>query len=288
MAFPNGLLEILQGNLLWRQIVNSNFEDLDENRILVGTLGARPAFGNAGRFYYATDTNEFFHDDGAAWVLLNGASAALTTKGDVLGHDGTSVDRLPVGADGQALVADAASPLGLKYDNVMVPIITTKGDLRTHDGVSPVRLPVGPDGHRLVADSGATEGMSWQAPISQQVSATGQVSTTSASYVVIPSMTIAVPAGGGTYLVMFSASGRGSTPSQEMEYAIHQDASIISHTHRLQDYNSGTQGDDLYMAMHSQALITGLAGGETLDVRYQTDSGTFFVEDRSLVILKIN
>lgn len=41
---------------------------------------------------------------------------ALTTKGDLLGHDGTDHQRLGVGADGTYLVADAASTNGFKWN----------------------------------------------------------------------------------------------------------------------------------------------------------------------------
>jgi hypothetical protein len=33
-----------------------------------GTLGSRPAAGNQGLYYFATDTVQFFYDTGAAWV----------------------------------------------------------------------------------------------------------------------------------------------------------------------------------------------------------------------------
>ena len=35
--------------------------------ILSGTLADRPAFGVAGRFYWATDEQMFYYDTGAAW-----------------------------------------------------------------------------------------------------------------------------------------------------------------------------------------------------------------------------
>lgn len=35
-----------------------------------GTLAARPAFGQANRFYYATDNDTLYHDTGAAWELI--------------------------------------------------------------------------------------------------------------------------------------------------------------------------------------------------------------------------
>lgn len=41
------------------------------HRHLTGTLAARPAAGNAGRFYTATDINCIFWDDGSDWRILS-------------------------------------------------------------------------------------------------------------------------------------------------------------------------------------------------------------------------
>lgn len=47
----------------------------------------------------------------------SGTTSPLTTKGDVWGFSGAN-DRLPVGTDGQAIIADSASSLGIKYSSV--------------------------------------------------------------------------------------------------------------------------------------------------------------------------
>lgn len=44
-----------------------------------------------------------------------GTSSPLTTKGDIYVHDGTQNQRLPVGTNGQVLVADSAETAGLKW-----------------------------------------------------------------------------------------------------------------------------------------------------------------------------
>src|SRR5262249_10756813 len=48
------------------------------NAFLVGALASRPApdgVGN-GRYYYATDTGQFYRDNGSAWVLLSTIATA--------------------------------------------------------------------------------------------------------------------------------------------------------------------------------------------------------------------
>ena len=109
-------------------------------------------------------------------------------------------------------------------------------------------------------------------------------STTSVTYVVISGMT-ETPAA-GTYFVSFSASGKGSSQSQQMEYSLYNNGSVIDHSERRIDWNSGAQGDQLYGAMHSQAIVT-VTGSEAIEARYKTATGTFTVEQRSLLFVRI-
>lgn len=88
----------------------------------------------------------------------------LTTKGDLLGFS-TVEARVPVGTDGDVLVADSTDPLGVKWDTPAVdpPILTTKGDILGFSTVED-RIPVGTDGDILVADSTAPLGVKWDTP----------------------------------------------------------------------------------------------------------------------------
>jgi hypothetical protein len=45
----------------------------------------------------------------------NAVAATLTTKGDILATDGSVLNRLAVGTNGQALVADSTATNGLKW-----------------------------------------------------------------------------------------------------------------------------------------------------------------------------
>jgi len=123
------------------------------------------------------------------------------------------------------------------------------------------------------------------AGIVTELTETATASTNSVFYVVLTGMTTTPIS--GSYLVSFSASGRGNLVGQNCEYAIFQNGSIISHTERNLDFNSGgTQADDLYMAMHAQALVS-VDGTEVVEVRYKTSAPTFFVEERSLLLFRL-
>jgi hypothetical protein len=92
----------------------------------------------------------------------------IDNKGDII--VGVSADNpaiLPVGDNGQLLVADSSSPTGMKWFTPLPPIlqtiITEKGDFIVGQGPeSPATLSVGGDGDILVADSSQTFGVKWE------------------------------------------------------------------------------------------------------------------------------
>ncbi|MFV3410068.1 tail fiber domain-containing protein [Bdellovibrio bacteriovorus] len=71
-----------------------------------------------------------------AIAAFNGLSP-LTTKGDVLGNDGTNDVRLPAGTNGQVLTADSAQASGLKWAT------PTTGTVTSVSGTAPVQVATG-------------------------------------------------------------------------------------------------------------------------------------------------
>jgi hypothetical protein len=86
----------------------------------------------------------------------------LTTKGDVLTHDGSDSVRYGVGTDGQVLTADSATSNGIAWKTPVggTSPLTTKGDLYTFD-TGDQRLGVGSDNQILSADSTEATGLKW-------------------------------------------------------------------------------------------------------------------------------
>lgn len=86
----------------------------------------------------------------------------LTTKGDVIVHNGTNSVRLAVGTDTFLLQADSGASEGVSWvsPSAASSPLTTKGDLFTYD-TGDQRLPVGSDGDILAANSSESTGLEW-------------------------------------------------------------------------------------------------------------------------------
>lgn len=105
-ANVQGLATALDG------IAVSYLEDLSTNR---------PAPGQHGRVFFATDTSALYYDSGAIWTLLNLNPALLVqAKGDLLvGSQSAVLQRVAVGTDGQTLQANSGSPTGVQWANTV-------------------------------------------------------------------------------------------------------------------------------------------------------------------------
>lgn len=94
-------------------------------------------------------------------ILRSGLSDA---KGDlIVGTADNAFTRVPVGTNGQTLVADSTTESGVAWSNTIPTfIVDNKGDLIVASGDDTVvRLPVGTDGQALIADSAQTSGLAW-------------------------------------------------------------------------------------------------------------------------------
>jgi hypothetical protein len=68
-------------------------------------------------------SGDILRTDGAgvlSWVAPSAGSSPLTTKGDIFGYD-TGDARIPVGNDGEVLIADSSAALGVAWGNAAVP-----------------------------------------------------------------------------------------------------------------------------------------------------------------------
>ncbi len=113
-------------------------------------------------------------DEGRGEITVSGRGTADDSIFDEVGDlvAGTGVDtaaRVPVGTDGQVLVADSGEATGVRWET---PVTTTvaddvifedKGDIVAATGDdAAVVVPVGTNGQVLTADSGETAGVKWE------------------------------------------------------------------------------------------------------------------------------
>jgi hypothetical protein len=143
MAAGLGFKNFASGEVLTAADVNGY---LMQGVLVFASTAARDAAITSpqeGQFAYTKDTNGLWYYDGAAWVasgatgdiegvtagvgisgggtsgtvtVTNSMATAIDAKGDLIG--GTGADtfaRLPVGTDGQALIADSTAATGLKW-----------------------------------------------------------------------------------------------------------------------------------------------------------------------------
>ena len=220
-----------------------------------GTHASRPAAGVAGSLYYETDTSTLFRDSGTAWENVEAAGSTytspLTTKGDLFGR--STVDaRLPVGTNGQVLTADSTQTLGIKWAAAAGGMVAdtlwdAKGDLAVGSGADTgAKLTVGSDGQVLTADSTQTLGVKWAAAAAAGgagllgfTALSVHFTTSSATAVQVTGMTVTVtiPAGGRSVLVMACAPQFANTTNNYAEATI-WDGTVGSGT-QLQSSTSG-------------------------------------------------
>lgn len=136
--------------------------------------------------------------------------------------------------------------------------------------------PAGPSGPTGPAGGGSIT--------SSVQSATADTSTTSSTYVTMNAMTVTPAA--GTYLVMFSGSGGVSANSSTGNYAIFNNGSIVQHSER-NTVTGGGPTSGMEDAFYTQSVET-VNGSQTIDVRYQTSSGTFTIHERSLILIQLS
>lgn len=119
---------------------------------------------------------------------------------------------------------------------------------------------------------------------SNEVSSSSSTSTTSSSYSAVNSMN-STPAA-GTYMVTFTASGKGSADDQEMQICLYKNGSSIAHTERDYGFEADASNNDRRFSIHTQALVT-VNGSQAIEARYKTNTGTFSIYERSMVLIKV-
>lgn len=116
------------------------------------------------------------------------------------------------------------------------------------------------------------------------VSATATSTTNSSNYNVLNSMTYTPEP--GEWLVLFTCSCKGTTKNAEMSMAVFNDGTIINSTERSMGRDSGNQNRDTLREFTLHAVVT-TTGSESIHIGFKTTGGTFRVENRSMILIRI-
>lgn len=100
-------------------------EDLDDHaKDLTGTLAARPAAAQAGRFYFATDKGIIYRDTGLVWVSMHSVPYITAWPPPAaLAVDGMEIDYAPSGGQIWKLRYRDADPTAYKWQVISAPAI---------------------------------------------------------------------------------------------------------------------------------------------------------------------
>jgi hypothetical protein len=204
-----------------------------------------------GDTYNNTDLSGFVLQPTVAKIQGKTFQSGIT-KGDMFVYDGTSIKRLSAGTEGQVLVVNTASTLGVQWSNL-------NGSLSIQSGFTVTQL-----------------------------TATAQTNTSSTAYTRLDSMVFTATTS-GIYWLDFSSSGRGTTAAGVPLYGFHLNGNLINFTEReILGTNSTTATVTMYTTMTSQ-YVASLSTNDVVDIKFKTTAGdTFVVEERNLIVTKIS
>lgn len=94
-------------------------------------------------------------EKGETGAVGSAGTTILTTKGDLLTHDGAAIARQGVGTDGKVLAADSAQALGVVWNTVQ-PNATTDNGIARYDGTAGKPVPL-QDSKVVITDDGAVQ-----------------------------------------------------------------------------------------------------------------------------------
>lgn len=152
------------------------------------------------------------------------------------------------------------------------------GDLLYFNGSNWVRLAAGASGKYLQTKGAAAP--TWISSAKQSaVGTTSAPTTTSASYVVIPQMTVTITTSGGNVLILFNGAFNIQS-NDDFTVGIHEDAVLVSGTEQRSAFFGGS-----LLGLTPGAITSGIAstigmtvapsaGSHTYDVRWKVAAGT--------------
>ncbi len=184
-------------------------------------------------------------------IIIIGRKPVLTTEGDILTHDGNKAVRFGVGADGEVLTADSASPNGIKWDTVPAGPQGIQG-VPGADGADGATGPQGPQGDTglqgpqgIAGESGKDDADGVEITFTREFQydpGTGAVNSIdiNGTALVINQTDPTVSLGGQARTVLATSDIPNTTP-QLQQVIIDMPTSLLAGNYKLKLWN--TQGD---------------------------------------------
>ena len=130
-ALPDGALAVDTTNNVFYFRSNSTWTQVSGGGASVNISDTAPVSPEAGDLWFESDTGKTFIYYDSQWVEVgpqpNTGASALTTKGDLLSRDASTVARLAVGTNGYFLKADSSATTGLTWS--AIPTINNLDDV---------------------------------------------------------------------------------------------------------------------------------------------------------------
>lgn len=166
-------------------------------------------------------------------------------------------------------------------DNFATGLLSATTNISTGSATAPSA------GQALVATSSTAA--SWSSVfslVSNEITATGTVTTNSGTDAVITSMTTTPAA--GTYLVLFNTDMISNAAGAAITFSIYLGGSQIAATQRkIIPFDGGTLSSLTARGLATLQALVAVNGSQAIDIRWSTSGGTATLSDRSLITLRV-
>lgn len=112
------------------------------NALISGGVGVAPSWGKIGLTTHVSGILPIANGGTSAATALAAFNnlSPLTTKGDIVTHDGTNNIRLPIGSNTQVFISDSAQASGNRWGDVFSSILTPAAFAATQNNYNPAGL----------------------------------------------------------------------------------------------------------------------------------------------------
>ena len=218
-----------------------------------------------------------------AVTITNSMATEITAKGDLIAGTGSATfDNIPVGNNGETLVADSSTSTGLKWaapaTGMSNPMTNTGDTIYSSSGSTPARLGIGSTGQVLTVASGVP---SWATPaggggkVLQVINATTSTNVTSASSVYANTgltATITPTLNTSKILVLVNQAGCGKQSSDTaLQLQLLRGATVLAKIEGIGGY-TGTAAQNFIGSVSSSYLD---APATTSATTYKTQMASF-------------